>query len=417
MINNIYGIPEPIIVLIGMFVTFLFAWRFMPSLLKILQQKRFDDKAGGRKIHRGNVPTMGGVIISSSVVISFSLFIGYFFEYGVFPPLIASIMLMFLIGLKDDLVGMRYSHKFYFQLAAGFFVVWKGGLVIYDFGGLFFLYDIPSWIGWIFTLAVIVVITNAYNLIDGIDGLAGGLGSITSFFFGLWFLSIGYYPQALMAFCLLGALLGFLVYNWHPAKIFMGDTGSLIVGFIIAVLTVDFVRTGVTRADMPFSETIPVVAMAAFAVPLYDTLRIFLIRWIKYGKPFVPCSGHIHHILLRGVNSHGFVSMYLYMAQVFIIVFAVMLSGTVNVNILYFAVLMLCLLILPTIGLKRKFLRAFHIVPMLRLGFSYSGSNGKNGRNGRHGRNGRNGRNGKNGNNGNRWDEYGEIVKKLVETR
>jgi UDP-GlcNAc:undecaprenyl-phosphate/decaprenyl-phosphate GlcNAc-1-phosphate transferase len=214
-----------------------------------------------------------------------------------------------------------------------------------------------------------------------------------------------------------GALLGFLIYNWYPAKIFMGDTGSLIIGFIIAVLSVDFIRTGVTRADMPFGEAIPVIAMAAFAVPLYDTIRIFLLRTFIYGRPFAPCNGHIHHVLLRGTKSHRFVSVYLYLAQLFILAFAIIFSSVLSVTMLYFAVLLHCFLVLPTVGLKRKILRKLPIVPMLRAGFPRNGRNGSHSRYGGNGTNGKNGRNGRNGSNGKRWEEYEEIVKQLVETR
>jgi UDP-GlcNAc:undecaprenyl-phosphate/decaprenyl-phosphate GlcNAc-1-phosphate transferase len=417
MEHYILNINNTFIVMIGFIFAFILSWRFMPSLLRILKQRGFYESVDGRKIHNGEVPNLGGLIITSSVVISFSLLLGYFFEYITFAPLVAAIALMFLIGLKDDLEGMRYSHKLYFQIAAAFFVVWKGGLVIYDFGGLFYLNQIPSWIGWIFTLAVIVVITNAYNLIDGIDGLAGGLGGITSFFFGLWFLSVGYYPQALLAFCVVGALLGFLIYNWHPAKIFMGDTGSLIIGFIIAVLSVDFIRTGVTRADMPFGEAVPVIAMAAFAVPLYDTIRIFLLRTFIYGRPFAPCNGHIHHVLLRGTRSHRFVSIYLYLAQFFILSFAIIFSNILSVTWLYFAVLVHCFLVLPTFGLKRKLARQLPIVQLLRAGFSQNGRNGSRSRYRGNGAHRKKGRNGRNGSNGKRWEEYEEIIKQLVETR
>jgi UDP-GlcNAc:undecaprenyl-phosphate/decaprenyl-phosphate GlcNAc-1-phosphate transferase len=417
MLLSILDLNDTLIVIAGLIFALILSWRFMPSVIRILKENGFSDRSGGRKIHNGEIPNIGGLIIATSVIISFSLLLGYFFEYAVYASLIASVTLMFLIGLKDDLEGMRYIHKLYFQLAAAFFVVWKGSLVIYDFGGLFYIYQIPSWIGWIFTLAVIVVITNAYNLIDGIDGLAGGLGSITSFFYGLWFLSIGYYPQALMAFCVVGALLGFLVYNWYPAKIFMGDTGSLIIGFIIAVLTVDFIRTGVTLPGTPFGKAIPVIAMAAFAVPLYDTIRIFLIRSIKYGKPFMPCNGHIHHILLRGTKSHRFVSIYLYMAQFFILGFAIIFSNILSVTLLYFAVLIHCFLVLPTFGLKRKLVRQLPIVQLLRVGFSQNGRNGSHSRYRGNGAHRKNGRNGRNGSNGKRWEEYEEFVKQLVETQ
>ncbi|HAJ99674.1 MAG TPA: hypothetical protein DCM62_06595 [Bacteroidales bacterium] len=374
--------PESVIVLFGMVVAFILTYRFMPSLILILKQKGLFDEATGRKIHNGNVPTMGGLIISSSLIVTFSLFIGFNFEYSVFPQIIASLILMLLIGLKDDLVGTRYCHKIIIQLIAGFMVVWQGDLVISNFNGLFNIYETPLWFGWLLTMFIIVVITNAYNLIDGLDGLAGGLGIIVSAFLGLWFLSIGLYPKALMAFCVSGTLVGFLVYNWYPAKIFMGDTGSMVVGFAISILTLSFIQTSTTQDVMLMGNHTPVIAMAALAVPLYDAIRIFLFRSIIDGKPFKPCNRHTHHIILRVVGSQRIVCLYLYFVQVLILSFALIFSNVIGVSALYFAVLLLCLILMPTVGIKRKILtRLYHI--LVQLSLSQNGKAHLNHRNGK----------------------------------
>jgi UDP-GlcNAc:undecaprenyl-phosphate/decaprenyl-phosphate GlcNAc-1-phosphate transferase len=104
----ILNLDDTLIVIAGLIFAFILSWRFMPTLMRILNEKGFNDSAGGRKIHNGKVPNVGGLIISTSIVISFSLLLGYYFEYVTFAPLVAAIALMFLIGLKDDLEGMRY---------------------------------------------------------------------------------------------------------------------------------------------------------------------------------------------------------------------------------------------------------------------------------------------------------------------
>jgi UDP-GlcNAc:undecaprenyl-phosphate/decaprenyl-phosphate GlcNAc-1-phosphate transferase len=417
MDSKYYYQNEPYLILIGAVMAFLFVWRLMPAFLYMVRIRQLVELPGERRIHNNAVPTLGGLIISMSMTISFSLLVGFLPAYELFPTLIAALCVIFIMGIYDDLVNIRYKHKLIVQLIAGVLVVWKGGLLISDFGGLFGISSIPLIFAWFFTLFVIVVIINAYNLIDGVDGLSGGLGTITVLFFGIWFFAVGNYPNALLAFSLAGALIGFLLYNWQPAKIFMGDTGSLTAGFIIAVLMVDFINSGLTHSVAPFHDTVPVVAMAAFAVPLYDTIRIFLLRTFIYGHPFAPCSGHIHHVILRGTHSHRFVSVYLYMTQLFILGFAIIFSNFLSITMLYFAVLLLCFLILPTVGLKRKILRNLPIVPMLRAGLPQNGKNGSRSRYGGNGSHKKNGRNRRNGSSEKRWKEYEEIIKQLVETR
>jgi UDP-N-acetylmuramyl pentapeptide phosphotransferase/UDP-N-acetylglucosamine-1-phosphate transferase len=154
----------------------------------------------------------------------------------------------------------------------------------------------------------IVGITNSFNLIDGVNTLAGGLGILITSIFGWWFFTNGFPEYSLIAFSLTGALLGFLYYNKTPAKIFMGDTGSLLIGIVCSVLAIKFIE--INRAKSIVTSA-PVVAFGIMIVPLFDTLRVFVIRILNKKSPFSPDKNHLHHLLLRRGYSHHQVAIIL----------------------------------------------------------------------------------------------------------
>jgi UDP-GlcNAc:undecaprenyl-phosphate GlcNAc-1-phosphate transferase len=190
-----------------------------------------------------------------------------------------------------------------------------------EFWGLLGIEEIsyPMSIG--LSLFVYIVIVNALNLIDGVDGLAAGIGLIASMTFAYWFYRTGDYPLALLAVGLGGSLMGFLLFNFQPARIFMGDSGSLIIGVVIYVLTmkmIEFPSQRMSHTMMSVSK--PVLAMAILAYPLIDTLRVFIIRAVQGRSPFSADKNHIHHKLLSLGLTHRQVSLVLYAYTVFIII-------------------------------------------------------------------------------------------------
>lgn len=156
--------------------------------------------------------------------------------------IMASMLILFFIGIKDDLVELTAWKKLLGQILAAVIVVHFADIKIFNIFGLFGLNEIPLWLTYPLTVFTIVVITNSFNLIDGIDGLAGSIGVLTSLTFGAWFLAFGETQFAIWSFSLTGALLSFLYFNKTPAKIFMGDTGSLIIGFTAAILAIQFIE-------------------------------------------------------------------------------------------------------------------------------------------------------------------------------
>jgi UDP-N-acetylmuramyl pentapeptide phosphotransferase/UDP-N-acetylglucosamine-1-phosphate transferase len=188
--------------------------------------------------------------------------------------------------------------KFFGQILATFLIIYKGGLVIDSMHGFLGVQNLPEVFSLAFTYLTIILIINSFNLIDGVDGLAGSLGLMTSLVFGTYFYLIGEVEYATLAFCLSGSLVAFLIFNHSPAKIFMGDTGSLLIGMVNAILVVKFINVADNPATaLPLNAT-PALGMAILIVPLFDTLRVFSLRILSRRSPFSPDRNHIHHLMM-----------------------------------------------------------------------------------------------------------------------
>lgn len=286
----------------------------IPQILLISFRKQLFDIPDERKIHQGVVPRLGGIAFKPVVFFSvaFLLGISQLFGYGEFLDGILSesrtlafgfcaIMILYLVGIADDLVGVRYRAKFVIQICCGLMVI-GGGLWINDLYGLLYLHEIPDWIGYILSIFAVVFIINAINLIDGIDGLASGLCGVAVLFYGVVFLLMHEYIYAMLSFATLGVLVPFFYFNvfGNPIKqkkIFMGDTGSLTVGMMICILSLRMVHH--FPSDLLEIQANPfILAYSPLIIPCFDVVRVYLHR-VKNGKnPFLPDKNHIHHKML-----------------------------------------------------------------------------------------------------------------------
>jgi UDP-N-acetylmuramyl pentapeptide phosphotransferase/UDP-N-acetylglucosamine-1-phosphate transferase len=275
----------------------------MPPLIKLINRFKLFDVPDNRKEHIKPIPTMGGIASGTGMMVACMLW--YRFTREIFVvSFFFSLAVLFAIGIMDDLRNLPARYKLAIQVAVGCLISFSG-VRISDFNGLFGIYELPVMAQYTITILVITGITNAFNLIDGIDGLAGGLGFMSLVILGL-FLTISKDPNtAIIAFALGGGLLGFLYYNFNPARIFMGDTGSLVLGFVISVLCVRMLQlnaAGNTRGLIPHT---PVFVLSIVAIPVFDTLRVFALRIWKGKSPFSPDKNHIHHLLTNNGWSHS----------------------------------------------------------------------------------------------------------------
>jgi UDP-N-acetylmuramyl pentapeptide phosphotransferase/UDP-N-acetylglucosamine-1-phosphate transferase len=172
----------------------------------------------------------------------------------------------------------------------------------------------------------IILLINSFNLIDGIDGLAASLGFIACLFFGTFFFLNGAIPYAVLSFSICGALLGFLMYNFPPAKIFMGDSGSTLIGLMTAILAIRFIENPVIQANFNVQST-PAIAFGFLLIPLMDVLRVFAVRIYKKQSPLSPDRNHFHHLLQNKGLSHAEVTITLLTAQVMFGGLTILLQG------------------------------------------------------------------------------------------
>lgn len=285
----------------------------IPQILLIAFRRKLFDEPDERKIHTSAVPRLGGIAFKPVVSFTIILLLGInvllgntdVIESSVFNVSemafsYCSIVMLYLIGMADDLIGVRYSAKFFVQICCATMLI-AGGLYIYDFNGIFWVHEIPNWIAYPFTALVIVFIINAINLIDGIDGLCSGLCSVALVFYGITFFLFEEYMYGLIAFSTWGVLVPFFYYNvfgnpQRGRKIFMGDTGSLTIGIILCILTLKMLNC----VPESFSEEYNpmVLAFSPLIVPCFDVIRVYFHRIHNGKNPFLPDKNHIHHKLL-----------------------------------------------------------------------------------------------------------------------
>jgi UDP-GlcNAc:undecaprenyl-phosphate GlcNAc-1-phosphate transferase len=287
--------------------SFLIAYLTIPGIIHLAVKRNLysNTKPVLQGLKKRPISNLGGIAIFVALRITQSLFI----EIPDFPTnyLTASLFILFLVGLNDDLIGVRPISRLVAQLMVALIIVFPGELYFNTLDGMFGFVDIPVLSAQLLTILFIVALVNAYNLIDGIDGLAGSLGALGAFTFAYLFYRSGDQGLALLCLALFGALLAFLRYNMSPAKIFMGDSGAYIIGFMFALLSVKLVNE-VHVAHLQFNSITISSAYGIIAaitiIPLFDTARVFFLRLYRKAHPFKGDNNHIHHRLLRMGLTH-----------------------------------------------------------------------------------------------------------------
>jgi UDP-N-acetylmuramyl pentapeptide phosphotransferase/UDP-N-acetylglucosamine-1-phosphate transferase len=289
-------------ILMALVGAFLLTFLAVPVVIEIAARNRLFDLPSARKIHKRRISYLGGAAIFAGFLISTMLFVPEETRPE-FRFYTSAVVIVFLLGLKDDLSDLSAMNKLIGQLIVASILIFAGGLRLEGMYGLFGLREVPELFSYALTYATIIVVMNTFNLIDGVDGLATSMGIVSVCVFGVYFAASEQLVFAMMAFSLGGSLIAFLIFNHQPARIFMGDSGSLLIGTVNSILVIRFIHTASDPAAvLPMNASVA-VGFAVLFVPLLDTLRMFTVRLLKGHSPFRPDRNHLHHLLLdRGLT-------------------------------------------------------------------------------------------------------------------
>lgn len=290
--------------LIGL-ISFMLGLLGMPLVIRIAKAKGFVVRPNKRMSHTGEIPNIGGLNICFSFMLSYLLFEynqmsqNQFFLIGLFA--------IMAVGFIDDVLVLTPLAKLIGETLAGIALIGFADLRITHLHGLFGIGQIGIIPSYIISLFILIAIINAVNLIDGIDGLASGLGILYCLFFALYFWLADDTSWSILAICMIGSLAVFFLYNvfGHREKIFMGDSGSLLLGYLLTAFVFHFCEVNAyhTVPDWLHMNAAPSVAICVLTVPLFDTIRVSITRIKKHRSPFQPDKNHIHHLLLNtGLN-------------------------------------------------------------------------------------------------------------------
>ncbi len=323
-------------VLLSIAISFTITFLAIPAIINVAEMKKLFDMPDERKVHNSPITPLGGLGIFAGFVFGCLLTL-HFNQYADLQYFMASSFVIFFLGLKDDILVISPVKKFIGQVLAAFIIVYYGGIQIRSMHGFLGVYQLPEMFSLLLTYFAVIVVINSFNLIDGVDGLAGSLGLLSTVVFGVYFLYVNMLPYAVIAFSLAGSLLAFLIFNFQPAKIFMGDTGSLLIGTINAILVIKFINVANT-GDVSFPILAsPAVGFTILMIPLLDTLRVFGIRILHRRSPFSPDRNHIHHLLLDRGFSHRSITLTL-VAINLVMIALVFLGRSMNCTLLIFSV-------------------------------------------------------------------------------
>ncbi len=315
-------IPSFIFIIGSLLAAFGCAFVIIPTIITVVKEKNLYDEPNERGAHVYRTPTLGGVGIFISIMIVIPLFANDA-NWSIFRYLISAMIIIFAIGIKDDILVISASKKMIGQLVAAFLLTVFADARVSHLHGFNNITEIPYWTSILLSMLIYIVIINAYNFIDGIDGLAASIGILNALTFGTWFYLRGELSFAILSFSLAGALIAFFWFNVYSKKykIFMGDTGSLMVGLLIAFMAIKFNEMNISK-DLPYSVySTPSVTFAVMALPIYDFFRIIFVRLVLKRKLMQADRLHLHHRILRLGLAHRYVTYWLVGVSLLFVIF------------------------------------------------------------------------------------------------
>jgi UDP-N-acetylmuramyl pentapeptide phosphotransferase/UDP-N-acetylglucosamine-1-phosphate transferase len=329
-------LPEWVIIAAAFLTSFLITYISVPTIVKIAKHKKLFDLPNERTSHDNEVPVLGGLSIFAGLtlaMIPFSAAAGS----SEIKFLLGGLIVLFFLGLKDDVLMIDPRKKLAGQVIAATIVVILGDIRIVDFHSILGIETLSYIPGVLITIFLFITLINGFNLIDGVDGLSSGAGILSGIFYSIWFIITGHLTYAVISFSMTGALIAFFRFNvfGHRNKIFMGDTGAMITGITMAFLTVKFLELAGDSASRYHMAAAPAVAFGLLILPLFDILRIFFVRIFRGRSPFKADKGHIHHILLGYGLSHLQVTLCMLSVNIFFLFLALLIQPAGSLVIIF----------------------------------------------------------------------------------
>jgi UDP-GlcNAc:undecaprenyl-phosphate/decaprenyl-phosphate GlcNAc-1-phosphate transferase len=320
-----------VLVAVGMFIAYIVTFLLMPFIIRVARINKLYDKPDERKTHTYPVSSLGGVGMIAGLSISILLVSDFRIGNSAFQYYLASFFIIFMLGVIDDLFILHPLKKLAGQLLVALIITTKSNLLITNLQGLGGFYELNTAASYILTFFAILLIINSFNLIDGVDGLAGSLGLLSSFFFGLFFYLKGDIPYAILGFSMAGTLMAFLVFNFPPARIFMGDSGSMLIGLVNAILVIRLIEDGNIAGGLPVYSPLA-LGISILVIPMLDVLRVFIVRLTNGASPFAPDRNHIHHMLLNKGFNHTQVTITMLLSSIILTTVGYLLNY-LNINL------------------------------------------------------------------------------------
>ena len=353
----------PFLTITSAVLAYVMATRFnlYPVIIYVSKTKNLMDEPEERRVHTNKVPNLGGMGLFITFSLTLLLFVPFLnntvSELSNLLSLLSATIILLFLGIKDDLVLMTPKKKLVVQLIAVSMVCVLQDVRITNFNGLLGIGELPYLVSILFTIFVFVLVINAVNLIDGIDGLAASISILASLGFGIAFFMANNFMMTLLSAVLIGSLLGFLKYNFSDdRKIFMGDCGSLIIGFLLAYQGISFINIDPEYVHFYNSNNSAILLLAILSYPLFDLLRVFVVRMMQKKSPFVADSNHIHHRLLRLGLNHKQATFLLFVSNLTLIIITFFTSNLqINLNLIVVVCFGCILYLLPFLSVFEEF--------------------------------------------------------------
>lgn len=325
----------------ALFFAFVFVLFTIPAVIRLAEQRRWLDNPGKLKHHLYPVTKLGGFSIFGGVLFSVLLFVDaslfHEFKYS-----LAGFVILFLAGFLDDIKSLPPWQKFVFQTLAAMIIVLPGKVLLSSFYGFLGVYELSWGYSVLVSVFLLVGITNAFNTIDGVDLLATLHGFWVTMFLAIWLVLSLQFNAALISIAICGALAAFIYFNAPPARIFLGDSGTMPIGMAIAMLLLKSVNVAGVYTGIYALENAPVLAFSLLAIPLFDLGRLSILRLLNGHSPFHGDRNHLHHVLQDRGWSHARISYTLNLSGIGIFLIVLLLNSWIeNINLLMAIVMML----------------------------------------------------------------------------